>query len=76
VVHADSASLLCWYKSTRSGTSGCVEVATINQEVLLRDSKDPQGHWLRLTALQWSCFLEAAKGGEFDRHTGQHPPPR
>jgi hypothetical protein len=44
----------------------CVEVASHCGDVLLRDSKDPTGHWMRYTAAEWDAFLCGAKSGEFD----------
>lgn len=34
--------------------------------VAVRDSKDPDGPILRYTALEWDCFLDGARKGEFD----------
>ncbi|MFC4052890.1 DUF397 domain-containing protein [Actinomadura syzygii] len=36
---------LTWRKSTRSGSDGgsCVELAGLNDDVAIRDSKDPRG---------------------------------
>jgi hypothetical protein len=54
-----------WRKSSASGTSGCVEVAIIDQTVLMRDSKAPDRAWLRFSLQEWSMFLEAIRKGEF-----------
>jgi Domain of unknown function (DUF397) len=59
-----------WRKSRKSCPgNACVEVAfrqalTIN--VLVRDSKDPDGPVLEFTPGEWSRFLHRAKAGEFD----------
>ncbi|MGH3729213.1 MAG: DUF397 domain-containing protein [Micromonosporaceae bacterium] len=63
-----------WRKSSRSGTNGgsCVEVATLPDRILVRDSKDPGGPVLTFTLPEWRAFLGGAddhsgvKGGEFD----------
>ena len=36
---------LTWHKSSRSGSSGgnCVELASLEDKVAVRDSKDPEG---------------------------------
>jgi hypothetical protein len=44
----------------------CVEVAADCGDVLLRDSKDPAGPWMRYTAAEWEAFLWGAKHGDFD----------
>jgi len=58
-----------WRKSSYSGGNGgdCVEVArNLPGVVALRDSKDPGGPALVLTAGQWRAFLSGARDGEFD----------
>ena len=58
-----------WRKSSYSGGNGgdCVEVArNLPGVVALRDSKDPGGPVLVLTAGQWRAFLSGARDGEFD----------
>jgi hypothetical protein len=57
-----------WFKSSRSGSDGCVEVALPDaDEVLVRDSKTPHGAVLRFTGAEWDAFLAGVRGGEFDR---------
>lgn len=47
-----------WRKSSHSGNQGeCVEVASSEEEVLLRDSKDPEGPWFRFTHDAWAGLL-------------------
>jgi hypothetical protein len=58
-----------WRKSSYSGNGGgdCVEVASnLPGIVAVRDSKDPAGPRLAVTAEVWSEFVEAIKHGEFD----------
>jgi hypothetical protein len=54
-----------WHKSSYSGNNGgnCVEVAR-NQPgaVALRDSKDPHGPVLVVTAEDWRAFTATVKG--------------
>ncbi|MER6322496.1 DUF397 domain-containing protein [Streptomyces sp. ARC32] len=52
-----------WIKSSYSTSSGpdCVEVATPDEShVLVRDSKNPTGPLLALTATTWTAFLPYA----------------
>jgi hypothetical protein len=58
-----------WRKSSRSDMSGpnCVEVATVDDTVAVRDSKDPAGPALTFTLDDWRAFLSGARAGEFDR---------
>lgn len=58
-----------WRKSRHSAGNGgdCVEVATVDRRVAVRDSKDPDGPALMFTPAEWAAFLAGAKDGEFDR---------
>ncbi|NIL43712.1 DUF397 domain-containing protein [Salinispora arenicola] len=47
-----------WKKSTRSGTSECVEVAgNLSGVVGVRDSKDPTGPALLFGPAAWRAFV-------------------
>lgn len=47
-----------WRKSSYTGDQGnCVEVAWPNQEVAVRDSKQPAGPTLAFPASTWHAFL-------------------
>lgn len=58
-----------WRRSSHSGNGGgqCVEIAAIGRLRLARDSKDPDGPMLGMSAGQWSTFVRRIKGGEYDR---------
>jgi Domain of unknown function (DUF397) len=56
-----------WRKSTRSGTNGCVEVAFVQGQVAIRDSKQRRGPVLVFTAHEWAAFLSGVRAGEFDQ---------
>jgi hypothetical protein len=55
-----------WRKSRASGTSSCLEVAIMEECVLIRDSKDRLGPRLRFTPQEWTAFLTGVRSGEFD----------
>lgn len=59
--------LLGWRKARRSmGNGDCVEVAPVDNKLLVRDSKDPSGATLGYPAGSWRSFLSSAKQGDFD----------
>ena len=52
---------VAWHKSSYSAESGgCVEVAPTPDRVLVRDSKDPDGPALAVSATAWRVFLTTA----------------
>jgi hypothetical protein len=55
-----------WRTSTYSAANGCVEVAFLNGQIAVRDSKDRQGPVLLFTPAEWNAFLGGARDGEFD----------
>jgi hypothetical protein len=57
-----------WRKSTRSGgDDNCVEVSTAtDQQIGVRDSKNPHGAILVFNPRAWSDFIAAVRNGEFD----------
>jgi hypothetical protein len=58
-----------WRKSSYSTFEGnCVEFADLDHGGLaVRDSKDPTGLALRVTAVEWAAFTAGVRAGEFDR---------
>ncbi|MBD0837263.1 DUF397 domain-containing protein [Streptomyces sp. TRM68416] len=59
-----STSELAWFKSSYSGTQGddCVEVATTERAVCVRDSKDVTRPHFAVGRDGWSRFVEFAAG--------------
>jgi hypothetical protein len=56
-----------WRKSTRSGANGCVEVAVVDGQVAVRDSKQRgAGPVLVFTAHEWEAFVGGVRTGEFE----------
>ena len=64
--HILNFSNAVWHKSARSGGTGCVEVATLERVVGVRDSKDRQGLILVFRHDEWNAFLAGVRDGEFD----------
>lgn len=58
-----------WRKSSYSGNNGgaCIEAAAVPPAVLVRDSTDPHGPVLALTARQWQRFADQVKTGTTGR---------
>jgi hypothetical protein len=56
---------IAWRKSTRCGSNACVEVAKVDGQFLVRDSKNPQLAALRFTEAEWVAFTEGVTAGEF-----------
>jgi hypothetical protein len=54
-----------WHKSSRCGSGACVEVAKVDDEYLVRDSKNPESEPLTFTPAEWSAFVEGVALGEF-----------
>lgn len=58
---------LAWRKSRRSGYQGnCVELATTEGAVAMRNSREPHGAILAFPAAEMAAFLGAIKNGELD----------
>lgn len=64
-----------WRKSTFSGSgtgSECVEVAEVDGDIVIRDSKNPDAGHLRFARTEMRAFVAGAKAGEFDDLTARH----
>jgi hypothetical protein len=59
-----------WRKSTFSSMNGCVEVAFVGGQVVVRDSKDQDGLVLTFTAAEWEAFVAGVHAGEFELYRG------
>jgi hypothetical protein len=58
-----------WNRSSRCGTeSACVEVAYLQEDVAIRDSKLPDSSpYLTFSRDAWDAFIEDVKAGRHDR---------
>ncbi|WP_440099703.1 DUF397 domain-containing protein [Streptosporangium sp. H16] len=56
-----------WHTSSLSGSSGqCVQVAFLDEDVAVRDSKDPNGPILFFTSDEWQTFTGSIRRGKFE----------
>ena len=55
-----------WRKSSRCANATCVEVAQVNGEYLIRDSKNPDAATLSFSAEEWVAFKQGVSAGDFD----------
>lgn len=58
----DNEQALDWRKSTRSDSSGCLEVALDGRIILVRDSKRPDGPILSISRGAWAILLAQVRG--------------
>lgn len=63
-----------WRKSSYSEASDndCVEVRVDGDAVLIRDSKDPEGPVLRVSAEAWRGFVDAVRRGRVRPSRSRH----
>lgn len=55
-----------WRKSSLSANGGCVEVACVDEQVIVRDSKNKGGSILEFNFHEWKAFIDGVRDGEFD----------
>lgn len=61
-----SGSKLTWVKSRRCETSSCVEVAFVDEEILVRSSAITASPVLRFNMAEWTAFVGGVRDGDFD----------
>ena len=54
-----------WRTGSKCGNNSCVEVASVDGEYLIRDSKNPEQAPLRFTEEELAVFAAAFTAGEF-----------
>jgi Domain of unknown function (DUF397) len=54
-----------WRRSRSCESSSCVEAAVIGDDVVVRDSKAPDGPILRFNRAEWDAFVTGVQHGEF-----------
>jgi len=55
-----------WARSTLCANNSCVEVALVEQHVLVRDSKIDGGPTLQFDRDEWISFIHGVRQGQFD----------
>jgi hypothetical protein len=55
-----------FFKSSFSGSNGCVEVAIRDDGVAVRDSRNRDGAVLQFSHRDWVAFLRGVEAGEFE----------
>ncbi len=65
-MHYPISGDIAWQRSKSCGGDNCVQVATFGEGIILGDSKDPQGPFLRYSVSEWEDFLAGVKNGDFD----------
>ena len=54
-----------WQRSGHCDTNSCVEVAIADENVFIRNSREPEGSVLTFTRAEWDAFVAGVKDGEF-----------
>jgi hypothetical protein len=55
-----------WRRSSHCADNTCVEVASLDGHVLVRDSKDRSGPVLEFSGREWAAFVRGVRDGEFE----------
>jgi hypothetical protein len=58
---ADTQSRVVWIKGSRCEGGTCVEIAALNERILVRDSKVPDGPVLDFPQASWRAFTDALR---------------
>ena len=54
---AENSRPLVWHRARACNTSACVDVAFTADAVLVRDSENPSGAYLRFNSADWRAFI-------------------
>lgn len=64
--HSSTGNCLEWATTSHCTAGNCIEVSNQTHQVLVRDSKNPNGPHLSFTPTQWNTFTRRIKDGQFD----------
>ena len=67
---AEGSQNVVWHRASRCANGECVEVASRDGLILVRDSKDPAGEVLAYSNDEWTAFISSVKAGDFDILSG------
>jgi hypothetical protein len=65
-VSAHKLSALTWRKSSASDDADCIEVASAEGMIMVRDSNDRHGSSLIFSGCDWGAFLAAVRRNTLD----------
>jgi Domain of unknown function (DUF397) len=57
---------IAWHCGRSCESGACIEIASLDQSIAVRDSASPEGPVLTCTSQQWEVFVAAVKDGAFD----------
>lgn len=60
-----SDSPRAWKRSAHCESNACVEVAIADENIFIRNSREPEGSVLTFTRAEWDAFVTGVKNGEF-----------
>jgi hypothetical protein len=69
----ESASLvgLSWHMTHAGNGEACVRVASQGDNIIIGDSKHPNGPVLTYSSVEWKMFVEGIRKGDFDELLGR-----
>ncbi|MBW8486853.1 DUF397 domain-containing protein [Actinomadura parmotrematis] len=70
MISQGGAGEIVWRKSSRSDSTGCVSLASLDACILVRDSRDPGRARLALSRSGAAALLEAIRSGRLDSSAG------
>jgi Domain of unknown function (DUF397) len=57
---------LSWRVARKCNAGSCIRVATSGNNVVIGDSKSPEGPVLTYSRSEWATFVEGIRHGDFD----------
>ena len=62
----EAAGKYVWHRSGRCESGACVEVAAVDDAIMVRSSLNPESKPVTITRKEWKEFLYGVKEGAFD----------
>ena len=57
---------LSWRTALRCNGGDCVRIAPSGEMIVIGDSKNPDGPFLKYSRAEWKTFVEGIRQGDFD----------